>query len=159
MRQFVDGIELLSGSVTYLPIDANGKTAIGARQDPRSWFNGAIRMVKITKRALSPSEFSLPIKTKVQDVGALPINNRLIQNYPNPFNPVTNFNYQIKSEGLVSIKIYNIFGQEVTTLVNEAKPAGTYTTLWNASAFGSGVYLCKMESNTYISTMKLVLLK
>jgi hypothetical protein len=69
MRQYVDGVELLSGPVTYLPIDANGKTAIGARQDPHSWFNGAIRMVKISKRALVPAEFSFPTTTKIHDVG------------------------------------------------------------------------------------------
>jgi hypothetical protein len=159
MRQFVDGVELLSGPVSYSPIDANGKTAIGARQDPRSWFNGAIRMVKISKRALVPAEFSLPTTTKVLDVGDLPINNHLLQNYPNPFNPMTNFIYQLKSEEPVSIRIYNIIGQEVAMLVNETKPAGNYTTFWNASAFGSGVYFCKMESKTFVSTMKLVLLK
>ena len=159
MRQFVDGVELLSGPVTYLPIDANGKTAIGARQDPRSWFNGAIRMVKISKRALAPTEFSLPTITKVQDVGELPIKNHLLQNYPNPFNPNTNIIYQLKKEELVSIKIFNVFGQEVATLVNEIMPAGNYNTIWNASAFGSGVYFCKMESKSFLSTMKLVLVK
>jgi hypothetical protein len=159
MRQFVDGVELLSGPVTYLPIDANGKTAIGARQDPRSWFNGAIQMVKVSKRALAPTEFTLPTRTKVQGVGEHPIKNYLQQNYPNPFNPITNFIYQLTREELVSIKIYNIIGQEVATLVNEIKPAGNYTTLWNASAAGSGVYFCKMESKSFISTMKLVLVK
>jgi hypothetical protein len=147
MRQFVDGVELLSGPVTYLPIDANGKTAIGARQDPRSWFNGAIRMVKISKRALAPTEFSLPTITKVQDAGEHPLEYHLLQNYPNPFNPNTHIIYQLKKEELVSIKIFNIMGQEVATLVNDVKPAGNYNAVWNASAFGSGVYFCTMNQN------------
>ena len=159
MRQFVDGVELLSGPVTYLPIDVNGKTAIGARQDPRSWFNGAMRMIKISKRALAPAEFSFPTTTKVQDVGEYPKKYHLLQNYPNPFNPITNFSYQLKREERVSIKIYNISGQEMATLVSEIKPAGNYHTIWNASAAGSGVYFCKMESKSFISTMKLVLVK
>ncbi|MGD0038063.1 MAG: LamG-like jellyroll fold domain-containing protein [Bacteroidota bacterium] len=159
MRQFVDGVELLSGPVTYLPIDANGKTAIGARQDPRSWFNGAIRMVKVSKRALAPAEFSFPTTTKVQEIGEQSIKSNLLQNYPNPFNPTTNFTYKLEKEALVSIKMFNILGKEVATLVNEIKPAGTYETKWNASTFSSGVYLCKMQSGLYISIKKIILTK
>jgi hypothetical protein len=159
MRQFVDGVELLSGPVTYLPIDASGKTALGARQDPRSWFNGAIRMVKVTKSALTPNKFTIPVATKVETVYNVPLEIQLTQNYPNPFNPNTNFIYKLEKEALVSIKIFNMLGEEVATLVNEIKAAGTYETKWNASTFSSGVYFCKMQSGLYVSTKKMLLAK
>jgi hypothetical protein len=82
-----------------------------------------------------------------------------LQNYPNPFNPSTNFTYQIGKEGFVSMKIYNVLGQEVATLVNEVKQAGTYPATWNAASFESGVYFCKMQSGTFSETKKLILMK
>jgi len=61
MKQYVDGAEQMSGSVTYLPIDsASGRISIGVRQDPRYWFKGAIRMIKVSKRALAQKDLSLP---------------------------------------------------------------------------------------------------
>jgi len=159
MRQFVDRKELLSGPVTYLPIDANGKTSIGARQDPRSWFNGAIRMVKITHDALTPGEFTIPSTTEVARDSEVPLNCLLSQNFPNPFNPCTNFQYRLEREALVSIKIYSLLGNEVATLVHGVKPAGTYDVQWNASTLSSGVYFCKMQSGFSTSTRKLLLAK
>jgi hypothetical protein len=159
MRQFVDGVEQLSGTVTYLPIDTNGKTSIGARQDPRSWFNGAIRMVKITKCALTPDNFTIPMATRVESEIHVPIEFQLTQNYPNPFNPHTSVIYELKKETFVSIKIFNILGAEVASLVNDTKPAGTYEIKWNASTFSSGVYFCKMQSGLSSSTKKMILVK
>jgi hypothetical protein len=159
MRQFVDGAELLSGPVTYLPIDINGKTSIGARQDPRSWFDGAIRMVKVTKAALTPDKFTIPVGTEVDTKENVPFNIRLRQNYPNPFNPSTNFIYELKKEAPVTIKVFNMLGKEVATLVNEIKPAGTYETVWDASNLSSGVYFCRMRSGLYVSAKKMILTK
>lgn len=68
----------------------------------------------------------------------------LYQNYPNPFNPSTNIRYQIPNNSLVSIKIYNVLGREIETLVNENLNAGTYIVCWNSEAFPSGVYFLKM---------------
>jgi hypothetical protein len=62
MRQYVDGALQLSGNVVYLPIDRDPKISIGVRQDLRYWFKGALRSIKVSKRALHPSEFSLPSK-------------------------------------------------------------------------------------------------
>ncbi len=81
------------------------------------------------------------------------------QNYPNPFNPSTNFTYQIGNAGFVSMKIYNVLGQEVSTLVNEYKRAGSYQTAWNASRFDSGIYFCKMQSGTFSDTKKIIFMK
>jgi hypothetical protein len=159
MRQFVDGTELLSGPVKYLPIDANGKTSIGARQDPRSWFNGAIRMVKVTKTVLTPDKFTIPLKTGAEKNLESPHKTHLNQNYPNPFNPATNFMYQLEKDALVSINIFNVLGEKVATLVHGTQPAGTYNATWNASRLCSGIYFCKMQSDVYSSTKKMVLTK
>ncbi|MDP2303669.1 MAG: T9SS type A sorting domain-containing protein [Ignavibacteria bacterium] len=83
----------------------------------------------------------------------------LFQNYPNPFNPMTTITYQIPKEGLVTLKIYDILGKEVATLINEEKQAGKYSIDFNASKLSSGVYLYELRSNEYKSTKKLLLMK
>ncbi|MBI5214487.1 MAG: T9SS type A sorting domain-containing protein [Ignavibacteriae bacterium] len=83
----------------------------------------------------------------------------LSDNYPNPFNPTTNFEFRIANFGLVSLKIYNLAGQEVATLINEAKQSGTYTVEWNASDMPSGVYLAQLRAGTYSSVKKILLIK
>lgn len=83
----------------------------------------------------------------------------LSQNYPNPFNPSTTINYAIPTDGLVSLKIYNILGQEVVTLVNKVQVAGAYQATFNASALSSGVYFYKIESGSFSSIKKMMLLK
>lgn len=85
---------------------------------------------------------------------------KLFNNYPNPFNPVTNFGFRIVHFGLVTIKIYDIAGKEVTTLLNEELKAGEYKTDWNATGFSSGVYFYSLiiEGNL-IDTKRMVLIK
>lgn len=88
-----------------------------------------------------------------------PLRFSLEQNFPNPFNPSTTIRYSISSAELVSLKVYNIIGQEVATLVNEVKQAGRYAITWNASGMASGVYYYKLKSGKSVETHKLVLLK
>ena len=83
----------------------------------------------------------------------------LEQNYPNPFNPGTSIMYQVSKEGLVSIKVYDLVGREVATLVNEVKPAGSYSTQWNAAGMCSGIYFYKMQANSFSLIRKMILLK
>jgi hypothetical protein len=83
----------------------------------------------------------------------------LSENYPNPFNPTTNFTYEISKAGFVSIKIYDVLGREVVTLVNEVKQAGSYPATWNAISTGSGIYFCKMQSGSFTATKKMILMK
>jgi hypothetical protein len=83
----------------------------------------------------------------------------LHQNYPNPFNPTTKINYSVASRSIVSLKIYDILGREVTTLVNTEKNPGNYTINFDASKLASGIYLYKLTAGNYISTKKMVLLK
>ena len=86
-------------------------------------------------------------------------NYALAQNYPNPFNPTTTINYQIPKDGFVTLKIYDVLGKEVATLVNENKATGRYNIEFNAGNLASGVYLYQIKVNDFVSTKKLVLLK
>jgi hypothetical protein len=81
------------------------------------------------------------------------------QNYPNPFNPSTTINYSLPISGNVKLTIYNSIGSKVATLVNEYKPAGTYSVNFNASNLASGIYLYRLESGTYSAAKKLILIK
>ena len=83
----------------------------------------------------------------------------LNQNYPNPFNPSTNFEFRIVNFGLVTLKVYNILGKEVATIVNKELKAGDYKYQWNAGNLASGVYLYRIQSGSYSLTKKMILLK
>lgn len=83
----------------------------------------------------------------------------LNQNYPNPFNPSTTIKYQLPKDGMVTLKVYDILGAELATLVNEEKLAGKYEANFNASSLASGVYLYKLQANEYISVKKMVLIR
>jgi len=84
---------------------------------------------------------------------------KLSQNYPNPFNPTTKINFAIPKQGLVTMKIYDILGREVRTLVNEVKQAGNYTVDFNASEFSSGVYFYKLTSGDFSDIKRMILVK
>jgi hypothetical protein len=81
------------------------------------------------------------------------------QNSPNPFNPSTIINYQVPNAGFVSLKVYDILGREVSTLVNEVKTQGKYSVRFDASNLISGVYIYQLKSNGFSSVKKMILTK
>ncbi len=83
----------------------------------------------------------------------------LSQNYPNPFNPTTTITYQVPEISFVTLKIYDVLGNEIATLVNEEKPAGSYEVEFDASSLSSGIYFYKLQSGSFIQTKKMILLK
>ncbi|MEP0862683.1 MAG: T9SS type A sorting domain-containing protein, partial [Ignavibacterium sp.] len=90
------------------------------------------------------------------------INNFILeQNYPNPFNPSTKIKYVIPNgvRNLVTLKVYDVLGNEVATLVNEEKPAGIYEVEFNASKLSSGIYFYKLQAGSFVETKKMILLK
>ncbi len=106
--------------------------------------------------------------TSVNNNEILPISNKLFQNYPNPFNPLTTVKFEISDLSNVSVKIYNILGKEITTLLEKQISPGSYTIDWeardsNGKLLPSGVYLIKLSTNSkagnYIHTIKALLLK
>jgi hypothetical protein len=98
--------------------------------------------------------------TSIKNVNSnLPKEYSISQNYPNPFNPSTEIQYSIPKNGIVTIKIYNLLGQEVATLINKEQRAGSYNINFNASRLTSGVYMYKIQSGNFTSTKKMMLLK
>jgi hypothetical protein len=83
----------------------------------------------------------------------------LEQNYPNPFNPSTKIRFNIPEAGQITLKVYNALGQEVASLVNEYKNAGSYEYNFDASGLNSGIYFYKINSNNYSATKKMILIK
>jgi hypothetical protein len=84
---------------------------------------------------------------------------KLYQNYPNPFNPNTTIKFALPEPGFVTLKIYNVLGEELTVLVSEQLNAGSYTFDWNATGLPSGIYLYRLKAGSYIDTKKMTLLK
>ena len=103
----------------------------------------------------------IPIATNVDQVSSsVPAAFSLKQNYPNPFNPSTTIEFDIPSASHVSLKIYNMLGQEVAVLVDEARQAGNQQVTFDAKRFASGIYLYRLSSNYgFAKTMKMLLLK
>lgn len=97
--------------------------------------------------------------TSVDDIKALPTEFVLEQNYPNPFNPSTTIRFSLPEDNFVALKVYNLLGQEVATLVNENKIAGNYNINFNASNLSSGVYLYKLDAGKFSAVKKITLLK
>lgn len=83
----------------------------------------------------------------------------IYQNYPNPFNPVTKINFDIPIRAFVRIKVYDITGKIVTSLVDQELGAGSYETIWDAANYSSGIYFYSIEANNYFKNMKMILLK
>jgi hypothetical protein len=83
----------------------------------------------------------------------------LEQNYPNPFNPSTDISFSLAEAGLVKLTIYNLLGQEVTTLLNENREAGLHTVTFDASSLTSGAYFYKLETPQFTQTRKMILSK
>ncbi|MCU7493005.1 MAG: T9SS type A sorting domain-containing protein [Ignavibacteria bacterium] len=88
-----------------------------------------------------------------------PVEYALSQNYPNPFNPSTVINYEIPKTSRVTLKIFDMLGKEVTTLVNEYKEQGRYSVEFNASHLPSGTYIYELRANDFVKSGKMLLLK
>jgi Secretion system C-terminal sorting domain len=98
----------------------------------------------------------LPVQ-KVTEV--FPTKYDLEQNYPNPFNPTTKIKYSVPQSSNVVIKVFDVLGNEIETLVNEEKPAGTYEVTWYAEQLPSGVYFYQLKAGSFLQTKKMVLMK
>ena len=89
----------------------------------------------------------------------IPSTYRLQQNYPNPFNPTTTIQYDLPEASNVVLKIYNLQGKEISTLVSDRFSAGKYKIQWDASGLTSGIYYYQLQANKFVETKTLILLK
>lgn len=95
----------------------------------------------------------------VEDELEIPKDFELSQNYPNPFNPATSIEYTVPSSEYVSLKVYDVLGNEITTLVNEQKNGGTYKVNFNANNLANGLYIYKIQAGSFTQVKKMILLK
>jgi hypothetical protein len=163
-------------NVVYLAFDAGSlefrsDTALAPAADPKHWWI-------VDVGSLSTAFFkTVTSVSPISDV--VPVAFKLEQNYPNPFNPTTHFRFTVPeahqpsaeianfppeadtplAQRFVTLKIYDMLGREVATLVNEKKGPGTYSVEWNASPFASGVYFYQLRAGGFVSVKKMVLLK
>ena len=108
------------------------------------------------------NKVTLDFLTDVKNINganALPVTYTLYQNYPNPFNPTTTISFSVPKTSLVTIKVYDILGRELKTLVNEEKAAGNYNVKFNGANLSSGVYFYRMQAGDFVQTRKLMLMK
>lgn len=140
-------------TISYQFIARNAASVQVAAADTLQPNTGTIN---INRNATS---WSGPLPTDVRLSDNVPAEFALMQNYPNPFNPSTTITYQVAVTGRVSLKAYNLLGQEIATLVNEVKSPGTYALKWNAEGIPSGIYFYKMQSGSFSATRRMMVLK
>ena len=104
-------------------------------------FRRYITPTSVDNEIISPQEFDID------------------QNYPNPFNPTTTIKYQIPELSFVTLKVYDVLGNEIATLVNEEKPVGSYEVEFNATGLPSGIYFYRLQAGSFVETKKMVLMK
>ena len=127
-------------------IDANIGTAVGPGGTILRTTNGGVTFIGDEPNPKQPNSFLLS------------------HNYPNPFNPATTITYQIPQTEFVTLKVYDILGKEIATLVNEEKPAGSYEVEFNSHSgevrnLTSGIYFYQIKAGEYSETKKMILLK
>lgn len=155
---------------TLVDIDGDGDTEIFAGRtdqyvygwDTQGVFDSSMSWTTFKGNAARTggqlrSPYLVSIKNETPD--NFPARFELLQNYPNPFNPRTNIKFRISNFGFVSLRIYNVLGNEIATLVNGKKQAGEYEIGFDAGRLPSGVYLYRLTAGSFSQTRKMILLK
>lgn len=139
---FVQGKGTTTQPQSYSFTDNNVQTGKYSYRLKQVDFDGRYTFSNVVNVAMNPTEFSLA------------------QNYPNPFNPTTTINFNLAKESNVSLRVFNLLGQEVAKLVNnEVLQAGTYSYKFDASSLASGTYLYRLEAGDFVQTKKMILSK
>jgi len=120
---------------------------------------GMIMAVDEIRLGESWIDVSSPLTAVEGNKNELPTDYALYQNYPNPFNPTTVISYQLPVTSFVTLKVYDLLGREMATLVNEEIPAGEYEVEFNAPNLPSGIYFYQLKAGQYSETRKMVLLR
>jgi hypothetical protein len=123
-------------------------------------YLAAINLVKFySSIAQNFYDAQFPLPVPVNDETVNPLTFELHQNYPNPFNPNTSIQYAISNRQFVSLKVYDVLGNEIATLVNEEKPAGEYEVVFNSAGLPSGIYFYQLRAGSFVETKKMVFMK
>lgn len=148
-----DFIENYDQSGTGTPVNS---TIDGLPIGALAWHDATVPATSYTQIMAA---YAKDVATGVTVIPGVVQSFQLNQNYPNPFNPSTKIDFSIPSTGLVQLKVYNVLGQEVATLVNENMTVGSHSVTFDASRLASGIYLYKLVTGNFVSTKKMVLLK
>ena len=144
-----------SGYFTLLPLETQrASLALIFGQDSAAIFKN-----KQIVQAFYDSSYTYVPTEVMQSQAHPPFEFSLSQNYPNPFNPTTVISYQLSAVSRVALKVYDVLGREVVTLVNERQKAGSYSVNFDASALPSGVYFYRITAGSFVATKKLVVVK
>ena len=140
----------LGGGGNTIPLQLSVTSILGFDfinpPDSSQWYMDDYKLVQIDT-TVGIKDFSVPTEYI------------LYQNFPNPYNPTTTIKYQIPELSFVTLKIYDVLGNEIVTLINEEKPIGSYEVEFDASSLSSGVYSYKLQAGNFIETKKMILLK
>ena len=123
------------------------------------WYTGTASTSKYVYTQLAEIKGTTSIVSAVRDEELVPREAQLAQNYPNPFNPSTTMQFAVAKSGHVTLEVFNVLGQHVSTLVNEVLSAGSYHVNFDASALSSGVYFYRLQTSGFVQTKKMVLMK
>jgi hypothetical protein len=147
---------VLSGGFTLAPAQAGRMLTMSAGQTFVEVSSGSNRIVE---SGFLVHPVLRGILVSVLDREELPISFALLQNYPNPFNPSTSINYQLPTQSHVTLKVFDLLGREVATLVNGVEEPGFKSVQWNATNFASGAYFYGLDAGSFTTVKKLLLLK
>jgi N-formylglutamate amidohydrolase len=140
------------GPISAVQIECN---MIGVRDSENARRSFAEAFAEVVKDYTSQNLFV----TAVFDQSTVPVQSALLQNYPNPFNPRTAISFQLTAVSFVKLKVFDGLGREVATLVDEQKPAGSHTVIWNAQHLPSGMYMYRIVAGSYSDSKKMLLVK
>ncbi len=182
-KEFPAGSIILANGFLAITVDDTAASGFGlSSSGEKVWFENAagtiidsVDLIAVTDTAASYGRYpdgssnwqiliprtrgTANMFTDVENDVQQPLEFTLNQNYPNPFNPATTIGFTIPTTSNVSLKIFNILGKEVVTLVNEVKGAGSHSVIFNAGDLSSGVYFYKLSANGLNATKKFVLIK
>ena len=158
-------VQTAEGKAKYSPVRGDtlyGKTILN-QGDKFSYIQGILyfsfNQYKIVPRNDGDYGTRQIVTAVKQTYDAIPKTFSLSQNYPNPFNPSTKIEFDLPKSGVVSLKIYNILGQEIASLVNGNYTAGHYTVQFDASRLSTGVYFYRLQSASNVAVKKMLLIK
>ncbi len=133
-----------NAGVSWTLIDTSGHLGIAFPSASVGWGSGVGYATNDVYKYVGP-----PIISSVTYESTGPASYLLTQNYPNPFNPSTSISYQLPTQNHVTLKVYDLLGREVATLVNEVRQPGTYSVQWNAFGVASGMYICRLQDRRF----------
>jgi len=151
-----------SGFATFTTVNVNNSAStlkapdVIGRQASSASYNGGVLFAGATRALWYDGSNLTP--TGIHNT-ELPVNYILAQNYPNPFNPSTTINFEIPKAEFVTLKVYDVLGKEVTTIINGIMQAGKHQTVFDASKLSSGIYFYKLTTNNFSDVKKMMLIK